>query len=86
MQNQIQLVFPQYRRYKNGKSYFCFFSPDSFEELQSIGSKWFCEMYSAKILPDRNFIMDMLYDYVDFADVVRAEEYLEIKQKASKLR
>jgi hypothetical protein len=55
--------FPQYRMYKNGKSYFKISSASEFEEIQVIGSRYFFHAFTAKILPDRNLIHDMLNDY-----------------------
>ena len=57
------MKFPQYRRYKNGLSYFIITDLSHFEEYKLLGNT--LEKYSieATILPDRNFIQDMLTDY-----------------------
>lgn len=59
------MEFPQYRRYKNAQSYFKITSESSFIEYKLLGKK--LEMYAieAKILPDRNYIQDLLYNYDD---------------------
>jgi len=72
------MVFPQYRKYKNNKSYFKITSSDSFEEISSIGSKFFFTNYTAKILPDRNLISDMLVNYGDHWLIIDEEEYNSI--------
>jgi hypothetical protein len=71
--NAIQ--FPQYRRYLNGRNYFCFHSMDSFEELRELGSKWLIEKHTVKILPDRNLVHDLLFEFEGFAEVITAENY-----------
>tara|TARA_R110002049_G_scaffold166649_5_gene332771 strand:- start:4527 stop:4775 length:249 start_codon:yes stop_codon:yes gene_type:complete len=67
--------FPQYRMYKNGKSVFKVSSIYSFIELQLIGSNVIQHSVEAKILPDRNFISDMLYDFEENWDKISAEDY-----------
>lgn len=75
MENQAALSFPQYRRYLNGKSYFCFESPNAFEEIRAFGSRWLSEKFEVKILPDRNLVHDLLYQYEGIAEVVSAEDF-----------
>jgi hypothetical protein len=53
-------LFPAYRKYPNNKSYFKVLSADSFEEIQIIGGYYRIDRFTAKILPDRYFISDML--------------------------
>ena len=69
------LVFPQYRRYLNGRNYFCFHSMDSFEEIRGLGDKWLIENHVVKILPDRNLVQDLLFEYEGIAEVISAETY-----------
>ena len=69
------IVFPQYRKYKNGKSCFMILSSEEFEEKNKMGSKIRTHRYKATILPDRNFILDLLTQYSDFAEVITEEEY-----------
>ncbi len=77
------LDFPQYRKYKNGKSLFKIISDDEFTEIQIIGSHFICYTMKAKILPDRNFIADMLHDYQANWEVATAEEYDLFAQKVN---
>ena len=55
--------FPQYRKYKNAKSYFKINSAEEFEEYQLQFGKIVKHKFKASILPDRNYISDMLYNY-----------------------
>lgn len=55
-------MFPTYRKYKNNKNYFKIISNHEFDEISFIGSKPIVTKHIAKILPDRNFISDLLYD------------------------
>lgn len=75
------LEFPQYRRYKNGKSVFKISSSSAFIELQLIGNNVIEHVLEAKILPDRNYISDMLYDFGENWDQISAKEYQEIADK-----
>lgn len=83
MNEQEKISFPQYRRYLNGKSYFCFESADSFEEIRQLGSRWLVEKYEVKILPDRNLVYDLLYDFQAFAEPISAAEYAGQKSLAN---
>ncbi|MGE0568448.1 MAG: hypothetical protein AB7O73_10905 [Bacteroidia bacterium] len=75
--------FPQFRRYKNGQRYYKIINNSSFEEIQIIGSKTIVNTMEAKILPDKQLIMDLLHNYHDFAESVEETEYLRIKNKTS---
>lgn len=76
------LEFPQYRRYLNGRNYFCFHSMDTFEELRALGSKWLIEEHTVKILPDRNLVHDLLFAYEGIAEVIDAETYKKVREGA----
>lgn len=77
-------VFPQYRKYKNNKSYFKISSLAEWDEIQIIGSNYLLSKFEVKIMPDRNFIQDMLFDYAANWDVIVEEEYLEQLNKVKK--
>lgn len=72
------IKFPLYRKYKNNKNYFKVISMESFEEIQLIGSQKIKFQKQIQILPDRNFIYDLVYDYENFAVEISEEEYLKI--------
>ncbi len=71
--------YPQYRKYKNNKSFFKISSPETVEEIQKIGDKYIVHKLTAKILPDRNFISDMLFDYTDNWDLITEDEYISFR-------
>jgi len=75
----MEMSYPQYRRYKNGKSYFRIVSPTEFEEIQALGQRWFFQKFTVKILPDRNFIQDMTFAYQEHWEVVSADEFEVIR-------
>ena len=68
------MEFPQYRRYKNGKSYFKIINVNSFIEYK-LSLKHIEEFkIVAIILPDRNYIQDMLTDYEDFWEIIEEKD------------
>lgn len=56
------MKFPQFRKYKNGQSYFKIDSESSFTEYKLLGKAVEKYSFEAKILPDRNYINDMLHE------------------------
>ena len=79
----MNVDFPQYRRYLNGKNYFRIDSLDSFEEIRSLGERWLIEQHKAKILPDFQLIHDLLFDYEKIAEFITREIYQSIRDLAS---
>lgn len=75
------ITYPQFRKYKNNKVYFKIISANEWEELHLLGSKVTFHSFVAKILPDRNYIADMTFDYKENWDVIEAGEYEEIKKR-----
>ena len=69
------IKYPQYRRYKNGLSYFKILSSVLCEEIKVIGSKRLTYTIEAKQHPEKVFINDLLLNYILFADKVSGEEY-----------
>jgi hypothetical protein len=78
---QETVTYPQYRKYKNEKCYFCILSATEFEEIQLLGSRFFLHRFQAKILPDRNLIYDMTFDYTSNWEVIGQTEYEAIRSK-----
>ncbi|MDQ3111492.1 MAG: hypothetical protein M3R17_16515 [Bacteroidota bacterium] len=76
------MQFPQYRRYLNGRNYFCFQSLNAFEEIRSLGSKWLIEKHEVKILPDRNLVHDLVFEYQGIAEVIDPEAYEKVRKVA----
>ncbi len=54
------MEYPIYRKYYNNKSYFKVLGPSSFVEVQVLGRYYSEHHFEAKILPDRNYIADMI--------------------------
>ena len=75
------IVFPLYRKYKNEKSFFKITSISSFEEIIFMRNKATLHLFEAKILPDRNYILDMIYNYEPYWSLSSKEEFEEIKSK-----
>lgn len=73
------IKYPQYRRYKNGLSYFKILSSVLFEEIKIVGSKRIIYSVEAKQYPEKVFINDLLLDYALFANEISKAEYEEQK-------
>ncbi len=69
------MEFPVYRKYKNNKHFFKLISANEFEELSFIGKKLIITPHKATILPDRNFMFDLLNDIGHTCELSTAEEY-----------
>ncbi|MBR9832801.1 hypothetical protein [Acidiluteibacter ferrifornacis] len=54
---------------------------DKFIEIQLIGHQFLKYEMEAKILPDRNYIHDMLLDYTQNWDLITAEEFDKVNNK-----
>lgn len=52
--------FPQYRMYTNGASYFRINSMEHFDEIKKMPFGFTHYSFQVRILPDRNYIHDML--------------------------
>jgi hypothetical protein len=73
------IQFPQYRRYKNGLSYFKILSLTEFEEIQVIGNKRVLNKVIASQYPEKVFINDLLFGYEEFAEEISEEQYISSK-------
>lgn len=69
------IKFPQYRRYKNGLSYFKILSLTEFEEIKVIGKKHMLQHVVAHQYPEKVFINDLLFKYEEFAEEIREDVY-----------
>lgn len=79
-----EVIFPVYCKYPNNKAYFKINSFSEFEEIQVMGSKLLFHLISANILPDRNLIRDMVFNYNDYWRTNDPEEYERLKEKCMK--
>jgi hypothetical protein len=69
------MTYPQFRKYHNNKAYFKIISSTEWEEIQIIGSKHILHQFIVKIMPDRNYIYDMTFDYEKNWEKIEEEEY-----------
>jgi hypothetical protein len=69
------IKYPQYRRYKNGLSYFKILSSVLCEEVKVVGSKRLTYTIEAKQYPEKVFINDLLLNYTLFADEISEMDY-----------
>ena len=76
------ITYPQYRKYSNNKSFFKILSPEKFEEVQVLGNKKTLYKFDAKILPDRNFIHDLTFDYKKNWLICDQSEFEDLKKIA----
>ncbi len=74
------ITYPLYRKYANNSSYFKVVSPEKFEEIQVLGNKKSIHIIEAKILPDRNYINDLTYNYKNHWVICLEKEYEELKE------
>lgn len=72
-------TYPQYRKYKNNKAYFKIVSATEWEEIRVMGSKYILHRFTVNIMPDRNFIYDMTFDYHNNWEKIEEEEYEQTK-------
>lgn len=73
------IKYPQYRKYKNGLSYFKISSPVLMEEIKVVGNKRLAYVIEAKQYPEKVFINDLLLNFAAFADEISEDIYNSIK-------
>jgi hypothetical protein len=73
-------AYPQYRKYKSNTSYFKIISPELFEEIKVLGNKKTLHTFEAKILPDRNYIKDLTFNYKDYWIICKKSDYEELRE------
>jgi len=75
------MQFPVYLKYKNNASFFKIVNYEVFEEVKFTGNKAELHIFKAKILPDRNYIADLLQTDSPYVEKISEEEFSEAKQK-----
>lgn len=80
--NTTTIVFPQYRKYKNNKSYFKIFDFENFQEIKIIGSRFFVSEIRAKLYPEKQFILSLISPTEAIAEEIEAAEFYDIAYKA----
>jgi hypothetical protein len=78
-----EVIYPQYRKYKNNKVYFKILSTSEWEELHVLKNSCTFHTFTAKILPDRNYLADMTFAYEENWEPIEESEYEEMKTKCS---
>jgi len=73
--------FPQFRKYKNIKTYFKIISEKEFEEVSAIGSNYSLHKVIAEQYPEMLRIQDMLNCENDAWEIIEFSEYLRVKSK-----
>ncbi len=81
-----EITFPQYRKYANGQSFFKIISAQEFEEIKVTGQTKEIHNFIAKILPDRNYIHDLTFDYTKYWVSCSEEEYNTTRETATKAK
>lgn len=74
-----KINYPQYRKYSNNQSYFKIISAHEFEEIKVTGKKNEFHHFIASILPDRNYIYDLTFDYEKYWIKCDPKEYEDLK-------
>lgn len=82
---QKTITYPQYRKYPHGRTYFKIISKDEWEEIQVMGSTLSIHQFKVAILPDRNYIYDLTFDYEKNWVKITEEEYETVKKKMTRL-
>lgn len=75
------MQFPLYRKYNNNRSYFKIVDNNHFVELKLTGNLVEKHLFEAKILPDRNFIQDMISLHDGHWEAIDEEEYEAIEKR-----
>ena len=71
-------MFPIYLKYKQHQTYFKIISLSEFQELRILGNYFNLSNHLAKILPDRNFIADLLEDKGERLEAITVTEFDEV--------
>lgn len=78
--------FPLFRKYENGNTYFKIISTDTFEELKIMGNNYSLKNYKAKILPDRNYIMDLINNEKNHWEIIDEMEFNNTLKKCEETK
>ncbi len=75
-----EINYPQYRKYLNDKVFFKIISNNEWEEVQIVGSNYLLHHFTVQIMPDRNLIYDMTFDYNRNWAKIESDEYEKVKE------
>lgn len=84
MKQLSEIDYPVYRMYTNGLTWIRIESPSQFTEIRKIGSRYERTSYEAKILPDRNHILDLVLNYEPFAVEIPSVVFENVLKLVSK--
>lgn len=73
------IVYPQYRKYSHERTYFKIISASEWEEIQVMGNEYSIHRFKTAILPDRNYIYDLTFNYKDNWLKIDEHEYERVK-------
>lgn len=72
-----EVKFPVYRKYPHNRTWFKVLGDDQFEELQVLGERYTLIHHKATILPDFNYIIDLVHNYEPYWEPVTEEAWEE---------
>lgn len=78
--------FPLYRKYANGASFFEILSTEEFKEVQVIGDFYEIHHIKASILPERNYLMDLIENADGYYQEMSREEFVSKLNSIEKQR
>lgn len=78
-----EVDFPLYRKYANNHAFFKVISNELFEEVKKTPKGYSLHMFEVKILPDRNFINDLIANLELHWVEISREEYQSMKKKVN---
>lgn len=74
------MQYPQYRKYPHQRTYFKIISAVEWEELHISKGQVSIHSFTAKILPDRNYIHDLTFNYEKNWIEIDEKEYEKVKK------
>ena len=82
--NATKISYPLYRKYSNNKTFFKVLSQSQFEEIQVLGTKISHQVFTTQILPDRNYISDLIKNDNGHWVMCSENEFEELKRNSKK--
>lgn len=74
-------MFPQYRRLSNGKSYYEILSESEMREITLSGRRWTEYLITAKILPERLLITDLIERKYAHYELISEKEFYDFLER-----
>ncbi len=73
-------MFPIYRKYKIHDTYYQVESENLMVEIKRLGKTYSINHIESKILPDRNFINDVIKNELEFLDPIKEKDFKEFEE------